>query len=99
MDITLLSILIFLAVVNTASFFVMVIDKNRSRRGKDRISEGALFFWAVFFGGIGIYFGMFAFRHKTKKWYFYIGIPLIIIQNLCFLFLLYKFIDGIGFSI
>ena len=96
MDTTLLVILIFLAAVNTLSFFAMAIDKNRSRRGKERISEGALLFWAVFFGGIGIYLGMFTLRHKTKKWYFYFGIPLIVVQNLCFLFLLYKFMGEIN---
>ena len=97
MDTTLWAILIFLTVVNTLSFSAMAIDKNRSRRGKERISEGALLFWAVFFGGIGIYLGMFTLRHKTKKWYFYFGIPLMVVQNLCFLFLLYKFIEGINF--
>ena len=92
MDIILLSIIIFLVAVNTVSFFVMIIDKNRSRKRKERISEGALFFFAIFFGGIGIYAGMYTFRHKTRKWYFTFGMPLVIIQNFCFLFLLYNFL-------
>ena len=64
----------------------MLIDKNKSRHHGERISEGALFFWAIFFGGIGIYIGMYVVHHKTKKWYFAIGMPLIIIQNIAFLF-------------
>lgn len=96
MDITLLTILGALIIINIISFFVVVIDKAKSRRGSARISEGALFFWAAFFGGIGIYLGMFTAHHKTKKWYFYFGIPLMVIQNLCLLFLLYKFIEQLG---
>jgi uncharacterized membrane protein YsdA (DUF1294 family) len=96
MDTVLLTILLVLLVINIISFFVVVIDKEKSRRGSQRISEGALFFWAAFFGGIGIYLGMFTVRHKTRKWYFYLGIPLMVIQNLCLLFLLYKFIEQIN---
>jgi len=97
MNTTLLIILGGLATINIISFFVMVIDKESSRRGHERISEGALFFWAAFFGGIGIYLGMFTIHHKTRKWYFYFGIPLMVIQNLCLLFLLYQFIEQISY--
>ncbi|MFW0837648.1 MAG: DUF1294 domain-containing protein [Candidatus Komeilibacteria bacterium] len=88
----LLAILIVVAIINLIAFFVMIADKNRSRQGERRISEGALFFGAVFFGGLGIYAGMYAVRHKTRKWYFTWGIPLIILQNIAFLFLLYRFL-------
>ena len=71
----------------------MLIDKNKSiKKGTERISEGMMFFMATIFGSIGIYVGMFAFRHKTKKWYFLIGIPLLIIQNIAFLYVLYLFL-------
>lgn len=93
MDNAILNILIFLIITNTISFLTMVVDKSKSKRGKDRISEAALFFWAIFFGGAGIYFGMILLRHKTRKWYFYIGIPLAIIQNFCFLFLMYRIVE------
>ena len=97
MDTTLLIILGVVLVINIISFLVVVMDKASSRHGSARISEGALFFWAAFFGGVGIYLGMFSARHKTKKWYFYLGIPLIIVQNVAFLFLLYKFIEQLNF--
>jgi len=71
----------------------MLIDKNKSIKiGTERISEGTMFFMATIFGSIGIYAGMFTFRHKTKKWYFLIGIPLLIIQNIAFLYVLYLFL-------
>jgi uncharacterized membrane protein YsdA (DUF1294 family) len=87
----LLGIIIFVAVMNILSLAVMLYDKNLARTGQWRISEGALFFLAIFFGGLGVYLGMFTFHHKTKKWYFYFGIPLIMLQNYCFLYLIYEF--------
>jgi len=93
METNLLIILGILAAINIISYFVIVLDKESAKKGGDRINEGVLFFWAALFGGIGIYLGMFTAHHKTRKWYFYFGIPLIILQNLCFLFLLYKFIE------
>ena len=77
-----------LAAINLFSFIVMGNDKRKSMRsGADRTPEGLLFFMAAAFGAIGVYAGMFAFRHKTKKWYFLLGIPLLILQNLATLYL------------
>jgi uncharacterized membrane protein YsdA (DUF1294 family) len=55
----------------------------------ERISEGMMFFLAAAGGSLGIYAGMFACRHKTRKWYFLIGIPLLIIQNATAVYCLY----------
>jgi len=74
-------------VANAAAFIVMLWDKQRAKKtGAKRISEGILFFMATMFGSIGVYLGMFAFRHKTHKWYFMIGIPMLIFENLAFLY-------------
>ena len=74
---------ISLAVVNGIAFFVMYLDKVRSRKqGAERIPEGLMFFSAAVFGGIGVFGGMLFFRHKTAKWYFMLGIPLFILQNI-----------------
>jgi uncharacterized membrane protein YsdA (DUF1294 family) len=94
MDNIILYILIAVAVINLVSFSVMLLDKNFASSNQWRVSEGALFFLAIFFGGLGIYLGMFTFHHKTRKWYFYFGIPLILIQNICSLVLLYQIIKG-----
>lgn len=68
----------------------MLLDKIKSENGRsERISEGLLFFVASAFGSLGIYVGMFFFRHKTRKWYFLIGIPLIFIENIAVFYLLY----------
>jgi uncharacterized membrane protein YsdA (DUF1294 family) len=79
-----------LTIANLTAFVVMFIDKRRSAENNsdDRIPEGILFFLAAAFGSLGIYLAMFLLRHKTRKWYFQIGIPLLIIQNSAVLFLL-----------
>jgi uncharacterized membrane protein YsdA (DUF1294 family) len=83
------------AAINLFSFFMMARDKHKSIRGngKKRTPEGIIFFLAAAFGSIGIYLGMLTFRHKTKKWYFQISIPLLIVQNLATLYLLSKMFD------
>lgn len=76
--------------INLVAFLIMFADKARSRKIEaQRISEGMLFFLATAFGSVGIYAGMFAFRHKTRKWYFLIGIPLLMFQNAAFFYLFY----------
>jgi uncharacterized membrane protein YsdA (DUF1294 family) len=88
---TFLYILLFFVVINIFSFLMMWIDKKKSaKRGAERISEGMLFFMAVSFGSMGVYGGMFTFRHKTQKWYFIIGMPLVILQNISFLWAIYS---------
>lgn len=80
----------FFMVTNIIAFLMMWIDKGKAgKRGTQRISEGMMFFMATVFGSIGVYAGMHLFRHKTRKWYFVIGIPFIILQNIVFLLMIY----------
>ena len=80
---------IFVA-VNILAVLIVGNDKHKSmnRGNSERTPEGILFFIAACFGSIGVYAGMLAFRHKTQKWYFVIGIPFLIFQNLASLYLL-----------
>lgn len=79
-----------LCLINLFAFLAMMIDKIKSRNPVyRRISEGMMFFWAAIGGSLGIYLGMFVFRHKTKKWYFLVGMPLMIIQNTALTYLIY----------
>ena len=78
--------------VNLLAFLAMLWDKSRSRiSGAERISEGMLFFLATMFGAVGVYAGMLLFRHKTRKWYFIIGIPALAAQNIVMLYFLASF--------
>jgi uncharacterized membrane protein YsdA (DUF1294 family) len=82
-------LLVLFAVINIGAFFMMLWDKAQSmKQGAERISEGMLFFLATMFGSMGIYAGMVLIRHKTRKWYFIIGIPALIAQNLATLYVI-----------
>lgn len=70
---------VYLVIINIVSFALMGIDKHRARKGEWRISEAALFTSALLFGGLGSTIGMWHFRHKTRHWYFVVGMPLILI--------------------
>jgi uncharacterized membrane protein YsdA (DUF1294 family) len=82
MTLELTPLLIIFITINFLAFFIMFWDKTQaSKKGAERISEGMLFFMATAFGALGVYAGMFAFRHKTRKWYFILGVPLAIVEN------------------
>lgn len=72
----------YLIVVNIWAFALMGFDKRRSKKkGARRIRERTLFLSALLGGGLGAFLGMWVFRHKTKHWYFVLGIPLITIAE------------------
>lgn len=88
-----LYILIPLLAINLLAFLIMLADKVSSADSDaKRISEGMMFFLAAAGGSLGVYLGMFAFCHKTRKWYFLIGIPLLMIQNAASAYLVYLFL-------
>ncbi len=82
-------LLYYLLFINLFSFIVMFIDKALAIRGKRRISENFIFLGAFLFGSLGIYFAMYIFKHKTRKYKFYRGIPILIILQLVLAFYLY----------
>ena len=68
----------YLVLVNLWAFALMGFDKSRAKRkGARRVRERTLFLSALLGGGLGAFLGMWVFRHKTKHWYFVVGIPLI----------------------
>jgi uncharacterized membrane protein YsdA (DUF1294 family) len=80
---------IFLLIINSVSLLVMSFDKAKSRHNQRRVSEKNLFLLALLGGGVGIYVAMYLFRHKTKKWYFTTGVPVIILGEGYLLFRLF----------
>jgi len=70
---------------------MMFIDKKYSQKKHSRISEKTLFTIAFIGGSLGIYIGMFAFRHKTKHLKFLVFIPTLILLNAFIIYyLLYR---------
>jgi len=84
-------IVVYLLIINLIGFIVCFYDKNASKsKGKMRIPESTLFTIAIVGGGAGFWIGMHFFRHKTKHWYFVVGIPIIVvIQSIIFLIILH----------
>lgn len=60
-------------VMSLALLFYMGLDKRLARSGGRRAPEKRLFVLALLFGAPGGLLGMYAFRHKTKHWYFVLG--------------------------
>ena len=73
-------------VINILAYSLMGVDKTNARRKKRRIPEVTLFLVALLGGSLGAVIGMNFFRHKTKHWYFVVGMPLILILQLAALF-------------
>lgn len=72
-------LLIYFLIINAVGLFMMGIDKLRAKKQLWRVPEKTLFLVALLGGSIGTNVGMYVFRHKTKHWYFVIGMPLILI--------------------
>lgn len=71
----------YLCFMNIATFFLFGWDKWRAKRDGWRVPIRTLL-GACFLGGsIGGYVGMHVFHHKTKKNYFTIGVPFIIVTQ------------------
>lgn len=83
-------ILIWCALMSTALFIIMGVDKRRARKGARRVPEKRLFFLALLGGAAGGWLGMCAFRHKTRHWYFRFGFPLIALVQLAGLVYLWR---------
>ena len=84
-----LIILIYLAAVNLFGLIIMGVDKSRAKRRKWRIPEATLFLVAIIGGSIGSIAGMYLFRHKTKHWYFVVGMPIILVLQIIAALIMY----------
>jgi uncharacterized membrane protein YsdA (DUF1294 family) len=76
-----------LILVNFLSFIFVGLDKKKSLANLERTPEVRFFLFAALFGSLGIFFGIFVFRHKTRKIYFPLGIGLLLIQQIALLYL------------
>lgn len=70
--------ILYVIVINLVGFFMMGIDKLKARKHRRRISERTLFIVSIIGGSVGVFAGMYTFRHKTRHNAFVIGIPVIV---------------------
>ncbi len=83
--------IIYLIVINILGFLVMGLDKHKAKMAERRIPENTLFTFTVLGGGVGTIAGMYAFRHKTKKMKFKVGMPLVLILEIL-IFVYFRYI-------
>jgi uncharacterized membrane protein YsdA (DUF1294 family) len=82
------ALLHYLIIINIVTFLVYGIDKWKAKQGSWRISEATLLMLAVIGGTIGILLGMQVWRHKTMHLKFKYGLPLILVAQIAFIYLL-----------
>ena len=84
--------LVWVAALSLAGFVLMGMDKWKAKRGAWRVRERTFFLLAALGGAPGAILGMWAFRHKTRHWYFKFGLPAIFAAQLALALWLKRFI-------
>ena len=69
---------LYLAVINLTGFAMMGIDKRKAVKKRWRVRESTFFLTAMIGGSVGCMIGMRTFHHKTKHWYFVVGMQLLL---------------------
>lgn len=80
-------LLIYLGFINLLSFLAFGFDKYRANRDKWRLKNGLLLGLSFIGGALGGIVGMKVFRHKTKKSYYKMGLPLMVLMQVLILVL------------
>ena len=81
-------LIIYFIIINIVGFAMMGIDKRKAIKRAFRIPEATLFIVALIGGSMGSIMGMQVFRHKTRHWYFALGMPAILVLQVILLVLL-----------
>ncbi len=82
--------LAYLAVINLAGFCLMAWDKRQAVIAGWRVAEKTLLGAALAGGSVGVYAAMRLFRHKTKHWQFWLGVPAIMLAQMTALWLIVR---------
>ncbi len=75
-------VIAYIVIVNIMAFCLYGADKSAAIKQKQRIPNRVLLSLAVFGGSLGALAGMYTFRHKTKKWYYTITVPALLILQI-----------------
>jgi len=81
-------LILYLLIINTITLIAFGIDKINAVTHKSRIKIITLLGLAFIGGSIGALLAMYAFKHKTNKDYFAVGVPLIIVMQVVVIFYL-----------
>ena len=75
-------LVVYLIIINIVAFGMYGIDKQKAIKKQWRIPEAQLLAVAAIGGSAGALLGMQFFHHKTRKWKFRVGVPLILAVQL-----------------
>lgn len=81
-------LIMYLVVINFITFAAFAIDKIAAIEGRSRIRIVTLLGLAFIGGSLGGLIAMYLFRHKIRKDYFTVGVPLIMIMQVVVIFYL-----------
>jgi uncharacterized membrane protein YsdA (DUF1294 family) len=81
-------LLYYLFGINIVALILFAIDKTNACWHRSRIRIITLLGVAFFGGSVGSLLAMYLFRHKTRKDYFAVGVPLIIVMQIVLTFYL-----------
>lgn len=79
-------LVIYLLFINIVTFIAFAIDKYNAIKHRSRIRIVTLLFMAFIGGSIGGLLAMYIFRHKIRKDYFSVGLPMILIMQIILIF-------------
>lgn len=81
-------LLIYVGIINFITFILFAIDKVNAQEHRSRIKIVTLLGLSFIGGSIGALLAIYLLHHKTKKDYFTVGIPIIMIMQIIVLFYL-----------
>ena len=79
---------LYLLEINVVALLLFALDKACARRNAWRVPETTLLLCAALGGSGALLAGMLLLRHKTKHKKFYIGVPSILLLQLCAVYFL-----------
>ena len=83
--------IIYVIGINVLGFLLMKLDKYYAIKKKYRISEKTFFVISALLGSVGVYAGMYTFRHKTKHLNFTVMVPALFILNILTIYAILKY--------
>jgi len=89
LDTKIVVLIVVYAIFNLGIFIYMGWDKVKAINKRKRVPEALFLFLSICFCALGVWLGMIFFRHKTKKIYFSLGVPLAFLENLSFGYIIY----------
>lgn len=79
-----LTLAVFFLFMTWLGYYIMKIDKKNAKEDRVRVPENTLMLIAIVGGSLGMYIGMYKFKHKTLHKKFTIGVPLIMLIQVAY---------------